>query len=80
METKFEIPIKENGAIDNFRLEDGLSRRLSLDPRNNYVDLIGREKSIAREAINNLQSSYDYEVIKVGKNENNYLIKVGVII
>ncbi|MDP2672934.1 MAG: hypothetical protein Q8O84_03930 [Nanoarchaeota archaeon] len=73
-----EIPVMENGGVNFYKLESDLGRFFCNDPENNYANLIGNDKSLAREVRDNLQSSFDYRILKVGKRSNNYLIKVGV--
>ncbi|MBI2004095.1 hypothetical protein HYS72_01390 [Candidatus Pacearchaeota archaeon] len=73
-----EIPATENGVVNFYKLEFDLERCFSNDPENTRVNLIGNNKYLLKELRNNLQSSFDYKIIKVGKKSNNYLIEIGV--
>ena len=72
-----EIPTRENGEINFYKLEFDLGRFFCNNPENSYANIMGRDKFLVREVRNNFQSSFDYKVLEVGKRGNNYLIKVG---
>ncbi len=72
-----EIPVTENGKVNFCKLESDLGRILCNDPENTYANVIGKEKFLVREVRDNFQSSFNYEVLAIGKSGNNYLIKVG---
>lgn len=73
-----EIPVTENGQVNFYKLESDLGNFFCNDPENNYANVVGKDKSLARKVRNNLQSSFDYKILWIGKNGSNYLIKVGV--
>jgi|SRR3989344_6411440 len=72
-----EIPVKENGEVNFYKLESDLGRFLCNNPENAYVNVLGKDKFLAKEVRDNLQSSFDYKILGIGKRSNNYLIKVG---
>lgn len=75
---ELKIPIKGNGELDFSKLESHLEAIFCNDPESTYVNLIGDNKSLLKETRDNLQPSFDYKILKIGKIGNNYLIKVGV--
>ena len=72
-----EIPVIENGQVNFYKLESDLERFFCNDPENNYANVMGKDKFLAREVRDNLQSSFDYKILGIGKRGSNYLIKVG---
>ena len=72
-----EIPTRENGEINFYKLEFDLGRFFCNDPKNTFVNLIGDKKYLLRELRDYLRSSFDYKILGIGRRKDNYLIKVG---
>ena len=77
MMINLEIPEIKNGKVNFSKLELDLGKFLCNDPQNTCVNLVGNNKKTLIDLRNNLYSSFDYKILKVGKRGNNYLIKVG---
>ena len=73
-----EIPTIENGKINFSKLESELGKFFCNDPENVYVNVMGKDKFLVKEVMDNLQPSFDYKILGIGKRGSNYLIKVGV--